>query len=232
MIQVSGGITMIDFNLEFLRAFLAETNLRRSEFTFREPDEVGADITYIPSKLRIYWPGRIDSPSFRHEMEKCGVKETPKLRKGTQNYFRVLRREGKVLRVDSYLKGQLVGIELFHYEGNQRYSFPFINHTIPSPSYMCVLTFQDGAVTEEYMSSGSQIVHTTYHNANDGRIEFRKINYIPTGMYPINGIRIGYYLPQEKMSKTETYHWAWFMEPEAKDLKDQIKALPDFRFKE
>lgn len=221
---------MPHFDLAYLRSLLEETKAKRNQFAFFEPDEEGSEVTYLPSKLRIYWAGRIDSPYFQYEMEKCGVKESPKLRKNTQNYFRIVRKDGRLLRIDSFVKGRLTDILIIHYEGNQRYAFPFRSSGAASPTHTQVVTFQNGYVTEDYMVGNVQIVYRSYQTSDDGRINYHKINYIPTGDYPINGISAGYFSPGEKMVYTETNRWAWFMEPDQAGLEAQIRVIPDCTF--
>lgn len=205
---------MNDFDLNYLNQLVAETKDRQEAFPFQLPDETDADITYLPSKLRIYWPGRVDSPNFRWEMEKAGVSEKPKLRKGTQNYFRIVRKGGKLLRVDTYINGQLDVIQIAHYEGDCRYCFPFSEDGGVYYTYVDVVRCRDGQVTEDYMVRGSQILHRAYDYADPARIGCREINYVPTGTEPILSKSIGYFEQTDKLRYVETCGWTIWDGPE------------------
>lgn len=204
---------MYDFDLEYLKSLLAETRAKQEAFPFYFPDETDAEITYLPSKLRIYWPGRIDSPNFLWEMEKAGVSEKPKLRKGTQNYFRIVRKDGKLLRVDTVIKGRLDVIQIAHYEGDRRYCFPFSADGGFYPTSTDVLRFLEGQVVEDYMVSSNQIVYRSYDHTQPQRIGCREINYVPTGKEPILSKSIGYFERADQLRYVETYGWTFWENP-------------------
>lgn len=200
---------MLDFDLEYLKYLLEDTKVKQEAFSFCLPDESGCDITYLPSKLRIYWPGRIDSPNFQWEMEKAGVSEKPKLRKGTQNYFRIVRKDGKLLRIDTYINGQLDVIQIAHYEDGCRYCIPFSEDGGVYYTYVDVVRYRDGQVAEDYMVRGSQILHRAYDYADPARIGCREINYVPTGTEPILSKSIGYFEQTDKLRYVETHGWTF-----------------------
>lgn len=205
---------MQDFDLSYLKFLLDETKAKQEVFPFRVPDETGCEITYLPSRLRIYWPGRIDSPNFLWEMEKAGVSEKSKLRKGTQNYFRIVRKDGKLLRVDTIIKGRLDVIEIAYYDGDRRFCFPFSNDGGFYPTSVDVIRYRDGMIIEDYMVSSNQIVYRSYDYADPTRIGYREINYVPTGTEPILSKSIGYFERTDKLRYVETYGWTFWDSPE------------------
>lgn len=205
---------MDQFDLDHLQQLLTETKEKQAAFPFCPPDETGCQITYLPSKLRIYWPGRIDSPNFLYEMEKAGVAERPKLRKGTQNYFRFVRKDGKLLRVDTFISGRLDVILLAHYDGDRRYCFPFSDEGGVYYTYVDVVRFRDGRAVEDYMVRGSQIVYRAYDYSDPERIGYREINYVPTGNEPIICKSIGYFEQADKLRYVETDGWTFWDGPE------------------
>ena len=113
------------FDLEYLQHLLTETNEKQQMFPFQIPDETGGEISYIPSKLRIYWPGCIDTPHFRWEMEKAHVSEKPRLSKAAKNYFRLVRKDGRLLRADTYIHGKLdvAAVDIRRQDPLQKFSF-------------------------------------------------------------------------------------------------------------
>jgi hypothetical protein len=201
---------MDQFDLEYLKELLADAEQKRYDIPFRLPDEDGADITYLPSKLRIYWPGRIGSLDFQLEMESCGVQEQSKLRSNAKNYFRILRKDGKLLRIDSYIQGRLDVINLFHYEGSKRYSIPFTSWGTPYPTCICVLIENDGSVPEAYMVGNGQIIYCAYRNIAPQTVERRRINYVPNGQLPVRSKDIFHFHLDSELHSTEIAAWSCF----------------------
>lgn len=207
-------MTMHEFDLAYLAELVTETNFKREQFAFFEPNEEGAQITYLPSKQKLHWAGLIDTPEFRYEMDKYDVCEKPTLRKGSQNYFRFVRKDGKLLRIDSYVSGRIDNVLIVHYEGNRRYCFPFSKNGGYYPTYVQVVTFENGMVTESYKVRGIQIVHNAYRQLTDDTTQLRQINYAHGGMYPVICKSMGYYTLGDKMTYTETYTWSYCDPPE------------------
>ncbi len=200
---------MNHFDLEYLKEQLEDAERKRHCVPFQLPDEDGADITYLPSKLRIYWPGRIGSLDFQLEMESCGVQEQSKLRSNAKNYFRILRKNGKLLRIDSYIQGRLDVIHLFHYEGSKRYSIPFTSWGAPYPTCICVLIENDGSVQEAYMVGNGQIIHCAYRNIDSQTVERRRIFYVPRGKSPVRSKDIFHFHFGSQPSCTKIAAWSW-----------------------
>ena len=203
------------FDLEYLQHLLTETNEKQHMFPFQIPDETGCEISYIPSKLRIYWPGCIDTPHFRWEMEKAHVSEKPRLSKATRNYFRLVRKDGRLLRADAYIHGKLDVIQIAHYDGDRRYCFPFSSTGGFYPTYVDVVRFQDGHAVEAYMVRSNQILYRDFRRNGPSRIEFREINYVPTGKEPILCKSVGYFEGTDKLRYVETYGWTFSDGPES-----------------
>ena len=197
----------MDFDLEYLKDLLQETVALRKQFPFSEPDEDGCEITYLPTKLRIYWGGRIDSLYFRHEKEKCGVAEKPMIRKNCKHYFRIVRKDGKLLRIDTIINGRLDVIQLAHYEGDKRYCFPFSQTGGFYPTYVDVVRYEEGEIVEDYMVENVQILHRAYRKTDNNTIEFREINYVPSGIDPVRSKEIGYFTLNPNLTYTSTYNW-------------------------
>ena len=204
------------FDLEYLKHLLEETNKKQEAFPFQIPDETGCDVSFIPSKLRIYWPGRIDTPYFRWEMEKAHISEKPKLSKVAKNYFRLVRKNGRLLRVDTYIGGRLDVIQIAHYDGDRRYCFPFSATGGFYPTYVDVVRFQDGHAVETYMVRSNQILYRDFRYTDPSRIELREINYVPTGTEPILSKSVGYFEETNKLRYVETYGWTFQDSPESK----------------
>ena len=182
---------MAIFNLSYLRSLISEADQKRRELSLSEPDETGAQITFLPFKLKFYWPGCIGSPYYQWKAHIYQLKESAKLRKGTQHYHRIVRRDGKVIRIDRFVHHQLAGVLLMHYEGNKRYAFSYPSSPSTAGNQTEVVVFHDGHIAEDYMIHGSQIVYRKYTHIAGETYTYHDINYIPTSQLPLNWIRIG-----------------------------------------
>ena len=200
-----GSIMTVD--TQYLNDLNVEVNKKLKRFRFSAPDETGAEITYIATKQKIHWPGNIDSLNFRYQMQSLGIVERKVLRKGTQNYFRVVKRSGKLLRIDLFSAGRLDVIYLFHYEANKRYAFPFSQTGGFYPTYTQVQVYDNHSqIVENYMVRSLQIVHHTYTVKSSEHVDFRYINYVVGCQPQLIGIQAGYYKLGEHLTYVETYN--------------------------
>ena len=197
---------MITIDTKYLKDLNVEVNKKQKSFRFSAPDETGAQITYISTRGQIHWPGNIDSLNFRYLMQVHKTDEKRTLRKGTQNYFRVVRRGGNLLRIDLFSAERLDIIYLFHYEGNKRYAFPFSGTGGYYPTYTQVQVYDDhGQIVEDYKVRSKQIVHHTYTIKSTDRVDFRYINYVVGSQEQLIGIQEGYYQLGDYLTYIETY---------------------------
>ena len=198
---------MIAIDTNYLKGLNVEVNKKQKSFRFSAPDETGAEITYISTRGQIHWPGNIDSLNFRYQMQVHKTDEKRTLRKGTQNYFRIVRRGGNLLRIDLFSAGRLDIIYLFHYEANKRYAFPFSGTGGYYPTYTQVQVYDDhGQIVEDYKVRSNQIVHHTYTIKSTDHVDFRYINYVVGCQKPLIGIQEGYYVLGDCLTYKETYN--------------------------
>lgn len=198
---------MVVLDTRYLTKLNAETNKKYKRFHFSAPDETGAEITYISTKLKIYWPGNIGSLDFFHQMQTYKITERKTLRKGTKNYFRIVRRDETILRIDSFINGMLDVIYLFHYENNKRYAFPFSQTGRYCPTYIQVQIYDDnGQIVEDYMVRSKQIVYHQYAKQSESIVNFKCIYYGIGCADQLIGIQEGFYTLGENLTYTETYN--------------------------
>lgn len=201
---------MDNWDYSYLCSLIDEANEKQKQYPFSPPDEEGADISYIPSKLKLHWPGAIGSLHFRYEMEKYHICERRKLRKDAQNYFRIVRKAGKIVRIDTFVHGRLVVIFLMHYEGNKRYAFPFSRTGGFYPSYTQVQVYDDsGDIAEDYMVRSKQIVHYRYSKCAPNTVQEHLIIYFNRHQDPVNHKEVGHYTLGDSLIYTEEWHWTW-----------------------
>ena len=201
---------MDTWDYSYLCSLIDEVNEKQAQYSFSPPDEEGTDISYIPSKLKLHWPGAIGSLHFRYEMEKHHICERRKLRKDAQNYFRIVRKEGKIIRIDTFVHGRLAVILLMHYEGNKRYAFPFSRTGGFYPSYTQVQVYDDaGEIAEDYMVRSRQIVHYRYTTGTADTVQEHFIIYFRRDQEPVNHKEVGHYTLGNPLTYTEDWHWTW-----------------------
>jgi hypothetical protein len=112
-------------------------------------------------------------------------KERPKLRKGTMNYLRLVRRNGNLLRVDKYVNGRIDVVHLAQYFDGVRYLFPFMDGGGFYPTYTYVTYWENDQPSMEFWVEGGQILRWTYDYREDKTIGASYINAVPDGTVPI-----------------------------------------------
>lgn len=189
----------------YLKSLLKDTLKRQRKFSFSLPDETGAEISYIPSKKKIFWPGLIGGLNFRYQMEKCNSAETTNLRKGTKNYFRIVRKDGNIIRIDCFYDEKCDTILLLHYEGNKRFAFPYLENGEISQSYIQVQEYNDqNEVVREFLVRSRQVVCYEYWQTNTNIVQQRCIFYGPKTKDLEQNTIGGYYILDDHLSYIET----------------------------
>ena len=201
---------MEDFDRKYLESLIRDTEKKQKRFRYSPPDETDAAVSYISSKLKVHWAGSLGALHFRQELEKYSLNEKPRLRTNTQNYFRIVRKEGRLIRIDSFVHGRLDVILLMHYEDNRRYAFPFSRTGGFYPTYTQVQVYDDdGAVTEDYMVRSGQLVYHEYRKHSPDTVLHRMVYYTPGSSDPTFYKEEGIYTLGETLTYMETYNWAW-----------------------
>jgi hypothetical protein len=178
---------------------------RHRKFKFSLPDETGTEISYIPSKRQIFFPGQIGGLYFRYQMEKYKSTETHKLRKGTKNYFRIVRQNGKIVRIDCFVDEKCDTILLLHYEGNKRFAFPYLENGEISQSYIQVQEYNDqNEVVNEILIRSRAVTYYTYWQTDAHIMQQRCIFYGPKTKDLEQNTIGGYYILDDHLSYIET----------------------------
>ena len=136
---------------------------------------------------------------FAYERQKLKSKEQLKLRKGTQNYIRLVRRDGKLLRVDKYVHGSLDVVHLAEYHDGVRYLFPFLEGGGFYPTYTYVTHWDNDRPCMELWVEGGQIIRWIYDYCEDGSIAVPYVNAVPDGSIPILSRGTDIYIPGEEI---------------------------------
>ena len=189
----------------YLKSLLKDTLKRQRKLSFSLPDETGAEISYISSKKKIFCPGQIGGLNFRYQMEKYNSTETTKLRKGTKNYFRIVRKDGNIIRIDCFYDEKCDTILLFHYEGNKRFAFPYLENGEISQSYIQVQEYNDqNEVVNEFLIRSREVIYYTYWQTDAHIVQQRCIFYGPKTKDLEQNTIGGYYILDDHLSYIET----------------------------
>ena len=175
----------MDISFEYLQDLLQEINTLRDTISFHELNDTDYDeITYIPNKNDT----RIGvQQGYRQKLacQKHRLKEKDTIRKDCKNYSKIYKNGGKVIRVESYVKGRIDVIFIAHYTAGKRFLFPFSSSGGYYPTYSYVTHYNNGDVDEEYSASKTQIVYERYTPQDDNTVGYDYINYVPNGTEPV-----------------------------------------------
>lgn len=158
-------------DIKYLKRLMRDAEKQQKKHRFAVPEEAGAEISYIPSRPQLCWPGLLGGLYFRYLMESGGTGEKHTLSGKAKNYHRIVRKDGKILRIDTYIHGVCDGILLMHHEGNRRYGFPYLPTGERSQGYIQVQACgTTGEVVEEYLVRPNQLVYHGYQSRPDGSV--------------------------------------------------------------
>ena len=175
----------MDIEMNELRRYRDEINLRRKQAIWTPPNEDECVITYMRMPPGSLGFGFCEGIPFSYHRQKHKSKERPKLRKGTMNYLRLVRRNGNLLRVDKYVNGRIDVVHLAQYFDGVRYLFPFMDGGGFYPTYTYVTYWENDQPSMELWVEGGQILRWTYDYREDKTIVASYINAVPDGTVPI-----------------------------------------------
>lgn len=183
-----------------LRRCRDEINLRTKQAVWAPPDEDGCTVTYLRMKPGSLGYGFSEGIFFSYERQKKGVKEQPKLRKGTKHYLRLVRKDGRLLRVDKYHDGEIDVVHLAQYVDGVRYLFPFQDGGGYYPTYTYVTHWENQQPSMEFWVDGGQILRWTYDYREDGSVSVCYINAVPDGSVPILSRGSDVFIPGDEIT--------------------------------
>ena len=157
---------------------------KQNSFSFKSLNLKDAEVYYLPTKGHS-WVGVMSGLFDDYQMQKYKLHEKNKLRKGTQNYLRIIKRNGLVDRIESFRSGTIDVVYLAYYEDNIRYLFPFSETGFIYPTYICVSVWEGNEVIEAFLVNDVQIVLQQYNKLNDYETEIVYLNAIPKGEIPL-----------------------------------------------
>lgn len=214
----------MDINFGYLQELLQEVNDLRAKATYSEVSENDYDeIVYIANKNNTSIGVQLGLQRD-FECKKYNLKEKHSIRKGSQYYCKIYKKDGKAVRVESYVKGRIDVVFLAYYTEDKRFMFPFFSNGSFYPTYAYVTHFQDETVYEEYCSDRVQIVYERYLYTDDNSVRYERINYVPGGTYPVLSKASGVFALSPELNYTSTQYSTWRDDKTLNsDLREQTK---------
>ena len=197
----------------YLQKLIYEVNGKREGFCYIEIDETDTEISFLANRNQLSL-GMKSGLSNTLELQKYHVREQEKLRSNCKSYLRIVRKDGKILKIERYTNQKMSSVYLAYYERNVRYLFPFYESKAPASLYAYATHFtEDGSVAEEYMTErSSQIIYECYTREEDGHVSYTYINYVPNGKYPVLGREAGCFTIEEPLVYVQTDGYVWYQD--------------------
>lgn len=199
----------MDISFEYLQELLQETNDLRAKAAYSEVNENDYDeIVYIANKNNT--SVGVQS-GLRRELycKKHNLKEKHNIRKNSQYYCKIYKKNGKAVRVESYVKGRIDVVFIAYYTEDKRFMFPFLSSGGAYPTYTYVTHFHNGIVDEEYKCDSVQIVYERYLYTDDNSVRYEYLNCVPNGTYPVLSRASGVFALSPELSYTSTQYSTW-----------------------
>ena len=189
-----------DIDLAALQQIIDDVENKRKSVPFVPLTLDNAEISFMPTKGYSFI-GLDDGLWDCYQKEKRHIEIKQKLPVNAKNYHRIIQKDGKVERIESYIYSKLNVVYLAYYEGNRRYLFPFMPNGSEYPTYTFVSVYNDGLTTEVYHTNSSQIILQQYQQLNENETDIVIVNAVPKGKVPIQEHWYG------KLIKKE--HWEY-----------------------
>ena len=113
-----------DIDLAALQQIIDDVENKKKSVPFVPLTLNDAEISFMPTKGHSFI-GLDDGLWDFYEREKYHIAIKQKLPVNAKNYHRIIQKNGKVERIESYVDGRLDVVHLAYYEGDRKYLFPF-----------------------------------------------------------------------------------------------------------
>ncbi|MCM1427718.1 MAG: hypothetical protein NC118_14045 [Eubacterium sp.] len=199
----------MDISFDYLQELLQETEDLRVKAEYSDVNENDYDeIVYIANKNNTSI-GVQSGLGRELYCKKYNLKEKHTIRKNSQYYCKIYKKDGKIIRVESYVKGRIDVVFIAYYTEDRRFMFPFFSNGRFYPTYTYVTHFHNGIVDEEYQSDRVQIVYERYLYTDDNSIKYEYLNYVPNGTYPVVSRASGIFTLSPELNYTSTQYSTW-----------------------
>lgn len=198
----------MDISFEYLQKLLQEVSELREMIKYHELNEDDYDeISYIANKNDTTI-GVQEGLSRELSCIRYKLKEKGSIRKDCKYYCKLYKKDGKTVRVESYVKGRIDVVFTAYYSDSRRFLFPFSANGSFYPTYSYVTHYNNGVVDEEYHVNGVQIVYERYISKGDS-VEYDCINYVPNGTYPVLSRANGVFVRSPELQYRSNCNSTW-----------------------
>jgi hypothetical protein len=173
-----------DIDLAALQQIIDDVENKKKSVPFVPLTMEDAEISFMPTKGHSFI-GLDDGLWDCYKREKHHIEIKRKLPVNAKNYHRIIQKNGKVERIESYVNGKLDVVHLAYYEGDRKYLFPFNPNGSEYPTYTFVSVYNDGQTTEVYHTNSSQIILQQYQQLNEQETDIVIVNAVPKGKVPV-----------------------------------------------
>lgn len=192
---------------DYLKTLIEISNNKFEQFKYVDIDEDSFDICFMPTKNQHYIGLQLGLSS-QAILKRHNIKESNSIRSNSKNYIKILKKDNKIVKIESVNNGKKDCTFLAYYENEYRYLFPYTETGSKYPTYLSVTHFDDNKVMEEYLVQKGQIIYSQYGNQEDGKVNYYYINYVPDGKHPILEEKSGYYIV-DSLEYVENEYFVW-----------------------
>lgn len=193
----------------YLKKLLKEVNEIREKEKYTDISENDYDeISFIANKKRTEF-GLLCGLMRQFEAKELGVTEKNSIRQGTKFYYKIFKKEGKIVRIESFINGKIDVVFVAHYIKNRRFMFPFLDGGGFYPTYSYVSCFDGNEIKEEYMVENGQIVYECYSRIDKNNYGYDFINYIPNGTPQVLSMAKGRFVLKPELEYYQTEYSDW-----------------------
>ena len=197
-----------DIDLPLLQQIIDDVENKRKSVPFVPLTLNDAEISFMPTKGHSFI-GLDDGLWDFYEREKYHIAIKQKLPVNAKNYHRIIQKNGKVERIESYVDGKLDVVHLAYYEGDRKYLFPFMPDGYEYPTYTYVSVYKDGLITEVYHTDSSQIILQQYQQLNERETDIVLVNAVPKGKVPVLEYWYGKLIKKERFEFVVYSSYVW-----------------------
>lgn len=123
--------------------------------------------------------GLIDTLDFMWEQRVYCIQEKSRKPWLSRSYHRIVRKDGELLRIDTFSGRKLTCTRLFLYENNTRYCFPKYYAPCQMPVLAEVVRWKDDFVEESYALTDNVLSFDRYCKQNDGTVAIKSFQFWP-----------------------------------------------------
>lgn len=141
------------------------------------------------------------SRKLRFDKKIC---EKDNISSAAKNYYKLLYKNGRLIKVESFINGKADHIYLCYYEKNLRVLKPFTTDGGFYPAYTLITAYNKNVVESEVMIADAQIVYEVYRYGK--YIEYEYANVVPNDKYKVMAYAKGRF-DDGKYEEEETFVW-------------------------